>query len=119
MKMERAVDALAALAHATRLAVFRRLVVAGSEGLAAGELAAALEVPPATLSFHLKELARAGLATTRRLGRRVFYAVDFAGTRALFAYLMQDCCQGNPEACGYAAKQEGNADEAAARSHRG
>lgn len=100
MEMETAVDALAALAHPTRLEVFRRLVVAGAEGRAAGEVAEALAVPPATLSFHLKELSRAGLVAARRQGRQVFYAVDFAGTRDLFDYLMQDCCQGRPELCG-------------------
>jgi DNA-binding transcriptional ArsR family regulator len=100
MELERAVYALSALAHATRLEVFRRLVTAGPEGLAAGELAEALAVPPATLSFHLKELSRAGLVRARRRGRQILYAVDFAGARGLFDYLMQDCCQGRPELCG-------------------
>lgn len=100
MELEHAVDALAALAHATRLEVFRRLVVAGPEGLAAGAVAEELAVPPATLSFHFKELSRAGLVCSRRRGRRIFYTVDFAGARNLFDYLMQDCCQGRAELCG-------------------
>lgn len=100
MEMEHAVEALAALAHATRLEVFRRLVAAGPEGLAAGAMAEELAVAPATLSFHLKELARAGLVRSRRQGRQVIYAVDFAGARGLFDYLMRDCCQGRIELCG-------------------
>lgn len=100
METEQAVTALAALAHETRLEAFRRLVAAGPEGVAAGELAAALVVAPATLSFHLKELSRAGLVGARRRGRQIFYAVDFAGTRGLIDFLMQDCCRGRPELCG-------------------
>jgi len=100
MELEHAVTALAALAHATRLEVFRRLVVAGPKGLAAGAVAEELAVAPATLSFHLKELSRAGLVRSRRQGRQIFYAVDFAGARGLFDYLMQDCCQGRIELCG-------------------
>jgi ArsR family transcriptional regulator, arsenate/arsenite/antimonite-responsive transcriptional repressor len=100
MKMEQAVMALAALAHETRLQAFRQLVTAGPPGLAAGVLAEALGVAPATLSFHLKELSRAGLVGARRSGRQIFYAVDFVGTRTLFDFLMQDCCRGRPELCG-------------------
>jgi DNA-binding transcriptional ArsR family regulator len=100
MEMDQAVVALAALAHDTRLQVFRRLVAAGRAGLAAGDLAQALGVAPTTLSFHLKELARAGLVGARRQGRQIFYAVDFAGTRGLFDFLMRDCCRGRPELCG-------------------
>jgi len=106
METIQAVSALAALAHETRLQAFRKLVMAGPSGLPAGELASALEVAPATLSFHLKELSRAGLVGARRSGRQIYYAVDFAGTRGLFDFLMQDCCRGRPELCGPLARRE-------------
>jgi ArsR family transcriptional regulator, arsenate/arsenite/antimonite-responsive transcriptional repressor len=86
------VSGLAALAHETRLALFRALVRKGSTGESAGELARLLEVPPQTLSFHLKEMARAGLLTSRREGRHVYYAVDFEHVRQLGAYLTDSCC---------------------------
>ncbi|MBM3515603.1 MAG: winged helix-turn-helix transcriptional regulator [Alphaproteobacteria bacterium] len=87
--------ALGALAHDTRLAIFRRLVVAGDHGEPAGDVARGLELPSPTLSFHLKELERAGLVTARRQGRQVFYAADFAGMRAVIDFLFQDCCRGH------------------------
>jgi ArsR family transcriptional regulator, arsenate/arsenite/antimonite-responsive transcriptional repressor len=83
---------LAALAHETRLALFRALVRKGDPGESAGELARRLEVPPQTLSFHLKEMARAGLLTSRREGRHIYYAVDFEHVRALGEYLTESCC---------------------------
>ncbi len=95
----RAVEALAALAQPTRLAAFRRLVAAPGAGLPAGVLAAALGVPPNTLSTHLASLARAGLVRARREGRVVRYAADPAGIRALWAHLLHDCCGGRPEFC--------------------
>lgn len=94
-----AVEAFGALAQETRLAAFRLLVEAGPEGIAAGDLARLLQVPHNTLSTHLAILARAGLLTPRREGRSVFYAADFAGMRALIAWLVQDCCKGRPELC--------------------
>jgi DNA-binding transcriptional ArsR family regulator len=95
-----AIDALAALAQETRLKVFRLLVQTGPEGLAAGEIARRLEVPPATLSFHLSHLEAAGLIASQRQQRRIVYAADYAGMRQLLRFLTEDCCQGRPELCG-------------------
>jgi len=92
MKTETAVTALAALAQDTRLAVFRLLVQHGPSGLAAGEIAAAVDATPATLSFHLKELAHARLVTSRQDGRFVYYAANFDVMNALVAYLTENCC---------------------------
>ena len=94
-----AIEALGALAQETRLAVFRLLVEAGEEGVAAGDLARQLGVPHNTLSSHLGVLARAGLVVSRRRSRSVIYAADHDGMRGLIAYLLQDCCKGRPEAC--------------------
>lgn len=92
MKKKDALAALAALAQETRLDVFRRLVQAGPDGLAAGHLAEEVETPPATLSFHLKELRNAGLVSSQREGRSIRYAPDFGTARALIAYLGENCC---------------------------
>lgn len=102
MKTPDALQALAALSHATRLEVFRLLVRQGAIGLPAGEIAERLEVAPSTLSPHLAQLERAGLATSSRDERRIFYAVNIEGMRALLAFLTEDCCGGHPEICGYA-----------------
>jgi DNA-binding transcriptional ArsR family regulator len=98
MEKQDAISALAALAHETRLDVFRLLVQAGGEGLPAGALSQALGVPSATLSFHLKELKNAGVVACRREGRSLIYRADFAAMNALLAYLTENCCQG--AACG-------------------
>ena len=100
MQEKQALSALAALAHETRLAVFRLLVRQGPSGMPAGEIAQRLGVAPATLSFHLKELERAGLIGATRRHRQILYATDYAGTRELLDFLMRDCCQGHPEICG-------------------
>ncbi|HWA04315.1 MAG TPA: metalloregulator ArsR/SmtB family transcription factor [Rhizomicrobium sp.] len=99
MESETALAALAALAQETRLTIFRRLVKAGPAGEAAGAIADALNTPPPTLSFHLKELERAGLISQRREGRSVIYAAQYAHMRDLLYFLMKDCCGGNPEIC--------------------
>ncbi len=97
MKIKAAVQALTSLAHPSRLEVFRLLV--RSERLRAGELAEAMKVPKPTLSFHLKELSRAGLIESERSGRTISYGVCAEGFRQLIDFLSQDCCQGRPELC--------------------
>ena len=94
-----ATRALSALSQATRLQTFRLLVRCGDDGLPAGDIARSLEVPHNTMSSHLSILAGAGLVSSRRAGRSIIYAIDFAGVRALMAFLMEDCCQGRPEVC--------------------
>ena len=90
--MKQAIDALAALAQETRLQVYRLLVEAGQEGLSAGRIGEALDLPPATLSFHLAHLARTGLAQSRQEGRFVIYSADFRNMNALVGYLTENCC---------------------------
>lgn len=99
MEIKDAVESLAALAQETRLSVFRALVQAGSEGVAAGALGERLGVPPATLSFHLKELARAGLIDSRTAGRYVIYRANYASMDGLIAYLTENCCAGDAAQC--------------------
>lgn len=99
MEKTDAVSALAALAQGTRLDVFRLLVQQGASGLAAGEIAAALGLAPATLSFHLKELANAGLVAARQDGRFIYYSADYATMDRLLAYLTENCCAADGTAC--------------------
>lgn len=106
MEIKSVTDALAALAQETRLTVFRLLIREGPNGLAAGAIARELDVPPATLSFHLTQLERAGLIASRRLGRQIFYAADIEGTRRLIGFLTEDCCQGRPDLCGAMAQAQ-------------
>ena len=94
-----AVARLTARAHESRLAVFRLLVQAGPEGLAAGEIARALEIPANTLSAQLNTLAGAGLAHSRRDGRSIIYTAAFDRMTELLVYLIEDCCQGRAEVC--------------------
>ena len=91
-----AVTALAALAQHTRLAIFRLLVQTGPGGMAAGQLGSALDLAPATLSFHLKELSHAGLVKSRQDGRFIIYSADFEGMNALLGFLTENCCEGRP-----------------------
>jgi DNA-binding transcriptional ArsR family regulator len=102
MDISTATEALSALAQASRLDVFRRLVRIGHEGLPAGEIARALDIPANTMSAHLAILQRAGLVVSRREGRSIIYSADFDGIQALMTYLTDDCCQGRPELCGIA-----------------
>jgi DNA-binding transcriptional ArsR family regulator len=99
MESDLAIKRLSALAQESRLAVFRLLIQAGSEGVAAGEIARGLGITPNTLSAQLTILANAGLVTSRRDGRSIIYAANYEGMGALLLYLTQDCCQGRPEVC--------------------
>lgn len=94
MKTNEAVASLAALAQETRLAVYRALVQAGPEGLAASEVARRLDLHSATLSFHLKELARASLVHSRQDGRFIFYSANYETMNALLGFLTENCCGG-------------------------
>lgn len=93
--MSLALERLGALAQETRLSLFRRLVQEGPEGLPAGALAEALDVPGPTLSFHIAQLERAGLVSSRRSGRSIAYAPRFAAIEELLSYLYENCCQGS------------------------
>jgi ArsR family transcriptional regulator, arsenate/arsenite/antimonite-responsive transcriptional repressor len=92
MESNEVINALSALAQETRLAVFRLLVQAGPAGLAAGGIATRLDLPGATLSFHLRELSHAGLVTATRQSRSIIYAADFAAMRNLLGFLTENCC---------------------------
>ncbi|MDW3206488.1 MAG: metalloregulator ArsR/SmtB family transcription factor [Alphaproteobacteria bacterium] len=96
---ERAVMRLSALAQPHRLAAFRLLVAAEPEGMAAGDLARAVGIPPAGLSFHLTHLGHADLVTSTRDGRRIVYRANLDAMRGLLSYLTRDCCGGRPEIC--------------------
>ncbi len=106
MAASHALAALAALGQPTRLAIFRLLVKKEPEGLSAGALADAIGCPHNTLSTHVAILVRAGLVNGRREGRTITYCADAAGTRALIAFLVNDCCNGRPELCGLATTNE-------------
>ena len=120
METRQAIESLGALAQDTRLAIFRVLVQAGPEGMAAGRIGEKLDLAPATLSFHLAGLARAGLARSRQEGRFVIYSADFDNMNALVAFLTENCCGGAacaPAACP-PATTKGNTDEALPRARR-
>src|SRR5271155_2193807 len=102
MDASHALAALAALGQPTRLSIFRLLVKKEPEGLSAGALADAVGCPHNTLSTHVAILVRAGLVNGTRKGRTITYRADPAGTRALIAFLVNDCCNGRPELCGLA-----------------
>jgi ArsR family transcriptional regulator len=119
MENKQVIDALSALAHETRLKVFRLLVEAGPEGLAAGVIGGKLDLPPATLSFHLAHLARAGLARGRQDGRFVIYSADFQSMNELVGFLTDNCCGGR--SCAPTAKSnpsKGATREALPRARR-
>ena len=94
MESEDVVVALTALAQASRLAVFRLLVQAGEEGIPAGKIAEALDIPPSSLSFHLKELSYAGLIKSKQNGRFVIYCANYERMRDVLGYLSENCCNG-------------------------
>jgi ArsR family transcriptional regulator len=95
MEHNTATRALAALGHATRLSIYRLLVEAGHGGKLAGEIAQALALPGATLSFHLKELAAADLVTQEQRGRTICYRANFDAMNGLVGYLTENCCAGD------------------------
>src|SRR6476646_6749716 len=94
MEEKDVVQSLAALAQPVRLQVFRALVVRGATGLTPGTMAEALNIPPNTLSFHLKELTHAGLVTQERSSRNIIYRAAYGHMNALLSYLTENCCQG-------------------------
>ena len=94
MKKQVAIRTLSALAQEARLDIFRLLVRAGIAGLPAGQIGKTLGVPPATLSFHLKELKNAGIVTCRREGRSLIYGPNFDAMQSLLSFLTESCCQG-------------------------
>ena len=100
MDLSTAADSSGALAQESRLKIFRLLLRAGREGMAAGDIARKLSVPHNTLSAHLAVLSRAKLVRARKEGRSVIYAANLEGTRALLSYLIEDCCRGKPDTCG-------------------
>ena len=99
MKIKNAVEALSALAQDSRISIFRLLVQAGKEGVAAGVIGEQLGIPGATLSFHLKELSRAKLIKSRSEGRYVIYSASFTEMDKLIAYLTENCCAGDAAQC--------------------
>src|SRR5688500_1177712 len=99
MELYAAIEALSAIGQESRLRVFRLLVQRGPQGIPAGDIAEQLDVPAKTMSTHLAVLSRAGLVQSRKQGRSVMYAVDVEGTRKLLAFLVEDCCQGQPKVC--------------------
>ena len=104
MQTSDAVGAISAIAHEGRLAIFRLLVKAGKDGLPAGAIARRLDILPNTLSASLAILSNAGLATSRREGRSIVYAANYARMTRLLGFLMEDCCGGNPAVCAPLAK---------------
>lgn len=96
MKTKDAINSLAALAQESRLAVFRLLVQAGPGGLAASRIAEELDIPPSSLSFHLKELMHAELVSQKKEGRSLIYSGNFKTMNALLGFLTENCCGGNP-----------------------
>ena len=113
MESKQAVQALSALAQDTRLGIYRLLVQAGPEGLAAGSIGEQLDLAPATLSFHLAGLTRAGLAQSRQEGRYVIYSANFEAMNALIGYLGENCCGG--ASC---TPSQGDPNETTARTRR-
>ena len=104
-----AVAALAALAQEHRLEVYRVLVQAGPDGMAAGEVASAVGIAPNTLSFHFDRLRHAGLVSVARQGRSLIYAARYETMNNLLGYLTENCCGGRPELCAPAASKPGSA----------
>lgn len=117
------IAALGALAQESRLDIFRLLVQAGPEGIAAGQIGERLGLPAATLSFHLNQLKQANLVTVRRESRSLIYMAAYPTMTELLGYLTENCCQGDASACGVGVCEpqppsQGNHHEAPARARR-
>jgi DNA-binding transcriptional ArsR family regulator len=102
MKKTQVIAALAALAQESRLDIYRLLVQAGAQGLAAGQIGEQVGLPSPRLSFHLSQLKHAGLVTHKRDGRSIIYAAAYPAMNGLLAYLTENCCQGQSAECGIA-----------------
>ena len=101
MEIKKAVGQLSGLAQQTRLRIFRMLVNRGEEGLPAGKIGSLLGVPPPTLSVHLARLEQAGMIYSKRRQRQIIYKIRVEGIQQLLSFLVEDCCGGNPELCGF------------------
>lgn len=99
MDQRQALMAFGAISQETRLEILRLLVRAGPQGVAAGAIGDAVKVSPSNVSFHLKELERAGLIAVRREARSMIYSAEYKALRALIQFLMEDCCAGHPDVC--------------------
>jgi DNA-binding transcriptional ArsR family regulator len=99
MRTTRVIDALGALAHEYRLAIYRLLVQRGPEGLHAGAIGERVGLAPSSLTFHLQALQRAGLITSLRVSRQLIYSADFAAMKGLVGYLTENCCAATDESC--------------------
>jgi DNA-binding transcriptional ArsR family regulator len=99
MNTQSAVLLLSSIAQEARLDIFRLLVQAGSDGLAAGVIGEKLQIPPSTLSFHLKELSISGLIKSRQVSRFIYYSANYEEMNGLLAYLTENCCAGNKPCC--------------------
>lgn len=99
METKHAVDALSALAHEYRLAIYRLLIERGPEGLAAGAIGEGVGLAPSSLTFHLQNLHRAGLIVQRRESRSLIYSADFNAMNELVGYLTENCCVGSSDVC--------------------
>jgi DNA-binding transcriptional ArsR family regulator len=99
METKSAVILLSSIAQEARLDIFRLLVQAGSEGLAAGVIGEKLQIPPSTLSFHLKELSISGLIKSCQVSRFIYYSANYEEMNGLLAYLTENCCAGNATCC--------------------
>ena len=99
MNTKSAVLLLSSRAQEARLDIFRLLVQAGSDGMAAGVIGEKLQIPPSTLSFHLKELSISGLIKSRQVSRFIFYSANYEVMNGLLAYLTENCCAGNASCC--------------------
>jgi DNA-binding transcriptional ArsR family regulator len=116
MKSKEAITALSALASESRLAVFRLLVRRGPEGYTPSELAARLDLPAPTLSFHLKGLLQAGLVVSRREARNLFYSPDFERMNMLVGFLTENCCSLADQACGTGCEPQSSAAQSRKRA---